>query len=141
MKRRWFAVLGVFLFVSHGAVLVAFGFPAPVTETVLSLLPWMFAGVLFVLGGLSVQIETIEWHQFVGAANVFMGIGFGVNFSLTTLRDASLGNGGVIFAVAGIAGGLSMVFIGMDWIRGGRHFEISRYETGPILGFMSRNRT
>lgn len=139
MKRRWFAVLGVFLLVSQGVIFAAFGFSSFDARTVLSLLFTMIAAVLFVLGGLSVQIENTEWHQFVGAANVFMGIWFVVELSLPILRVGSAT--GLVPAIAGVVGGLSMVFIGMDWIRGGNHFEISQYETGPILAFMNRNDT
>jgi hypothetical protein len=67
MKRRWFAVLGAFLLVVNGALLVTFGFPTLDAEAALSLVAWLFVGVLFVLGGSSVQIGTIEWHQLVGA--------------------------------------------------------------------------
>jgi hypothetical protein len=143
MKRRWFAVLGAFLLVGESAVLVAFGFPPPLDAgTALPFVLWAFVGILLVLGGLSVEIGTVEWHQFVGTANVLMGIWFGVGFPLTTLRDASLGDAGVIFAaVAGVVGGLSMVFIGASWIRGSQHFKTSKYEPGPIFAFTSRNQT
>jgi hypothetical protein len=139
MKRRWFAVLGVFLFVSQGAAFVAFGSSAPDIETVLPLLPWMFGGVLFVLGGLSVRIGNVEWYQFVGAANVLMGIGFGIEFSLPALRDGSAA--GPLLAIAGVVGGLSMIYIGVSWIRNSRQFSPSEYEGGPILASMNRNRT
>lgn len=141
MKRRWFAVLGAFLLVSQGAALVVFDFPRSDAEAALSLVAWMFVGALFILGGLSVQIGTIVWYQFIGGSFVVMGITFGLDFPLTTLNDASLGDAGVIFAIAGIVGGLSMIFIGVDWIRGGHYLEISQYEAGPILSSTNRNRT
>lgn len=141
MKRRWFVVLGAFLLFVNSALFVAFGFPTLDTEAALSLVSWMVVGILFVVGGSSVQIGAVEWYQLVGAGYVLMGITFGLDFSLTTLNDASLGDSGVVFAVVAILGGLSMVFMGVDWIRGGHHFEISQYEPGPILAFMNRNDT
>jgi hypothetical protein len=62
-----------------------------------------------------------------------MGITFGLGFASTALNDASLGDIGVVFAVVAALGGLSMVFMGMDWIRVGHHFDLSRLEPGSIF--------
>lgn len=141
MKRRWFTVLGVFFLVGEGAVFAIFGFPALTIATAVSLVLPMVVGVLFVLGGLSVQIGTIRWYQFVGTGDIILGIWFGIDFSLTTLHDASLGDGAIVFAVIGIVGGLNFVFIGIDWIRGGHYLNTSQYEKGSLFGPAWRNRT
>jgi hypothetical protein len=130
MKRRWFAVLGAFFLVGESAVLIAFGFPPLNVGIALPFVTFVFVGILLVLGGLSAEIGNVEWYQFIGVANILMGIWFGVGFPLMTFRDMTAG---VVLAVAGVIGGLSMVFIGASWIRGSRDFKVAKYEPGPIF--------
>lgn len=138
MKRRWFAVIGASIVLAQGILMAIFGFPAIDGLAVFGLVLPTIAGVLFIAGGFSVQIRNVEWYQFVGTADVLMGIWFGLEFAFGPYTDSTAGP---ILAVTGIVGGLSMVFIGVNWMRYSRQFGVSRYEPGPIVGFGDRKRT
>lgn len=129
MKRQWFAALGGFIAASWVAVLVAFGERVPfdpqfgvVGALVLS------AAVLLVLAGTTDALGGIEWNQFAGAADVLLGLALIVQFLLTaTLEDAT--SAGLLADAAAALGGLVLLFIGADWIRGGKHFDLAAYES------------
>lgn len=144
MKRRWFLVLGVLTVASQVGPLVAFGIPSsPPASTVLTVVSTVLAGVLFVLGGLAPRIGGVEWYRFVGIAALLAGIGFALAMVVPILNGTSAYEREVrpLLAVAATIGGASLAFIGIDWLRGGRHFDLSIYEPGPILGSASDDRS
>jgi hypothetical protein len=136
MKRRWFLIVGIFLVVGQIAVLVAFGVP-PLSESSATATVGItaLAGVLFAFGGTSRQFWSVEWYQFVGVAQMLIGLSFMVSMLLPILTGTSAYESDVqpLLAVAAAGGGMSIMFIGFDWIRGGRHFDLSSYESGPIF--------
>jgi peptidoglycan/LPS O-acetylase OafA/YrhL len=143
MKRRWFLVLGLSIIAASLGMLFAFSVnplenPATAaTSTVLVL-----GGVLMAIGGAGAQPQG-TWYQFVGAGNALIGIGMAASYLLPMMNGTSpYGDTvGVLLAICAMAGGGSLVFMGFDWIRGGRHFDLSTFERGPILGAASDTET
>jgi hypothetical protein len=137
MKRRWFLVLGVgiivanlgFLFVFRAGILEN---PTPAVANVALIL----GGVLTAIGGADAQPRQSEWYEFVGAGNVLHAVGFASTYLLPLSNGTSAygDTAGAFLAIWGVVGGASLAFIGFDWIRGGRHFDLSSFERGPILG-------
>lgn len=135
MKRRWFLVLGSLVILANVSVLAAFGVPDVSGSTLATPVVSALGGVLFALGGLDRQFQRIEWYQFVGGANISQGIAMGLAFLRPILTGATLSERGIelILAICALVGGASLVFIGVDWIRGGHYFDPASYETGPIF--------
>ena len=136
MKRRWFLVLGVgiivanlgFLFVFRTTVLEN---PATAVTNVVPIL----GGILMAMGGADAQPRQSEWYQFVGAGNALLGIGMAASYLLPMVYGTSPYDGteAILLAICAVAGGGSLAFMGFDWIRGGRHFDLSTFKRGPIL--------
>ena len=144
MKRRWFLVLGVGMIVANLGFL--FAFRTTVLEnpaTVAANAIFILGGVLMAIGGANAQPRGSEWYQFVGTGNVLLGIGFAATYLLPIANGTSAyeGSAGVFLAIWGVVGGASLAFIGYDWVRGGRHFDLSTFERGPILGTASNTET
>lgn len=130
MKRRWFAVLGVAVLLGVAAILVAFGAPLATSPVAVVL---VVASVLFVLGGLDAVPNRVPWYRFVGVGELL----FGAVLALIWVAPAVGGDrttSSLALAVVGVANALLLGFIGVDWFRGGRHYDLSRFEPGPILG-------
>jgi hypothetical protein len=138
MKRRWFLVLGVGIILANLGFL--FAFRAGIFETpsiVAANVFLILGGALMIIGGADVQPRGSEWYQFVGAANVLIAAGMAGTYLLPMVNGTSAyeGTAGALFVVfVVVVGGGSLAFIGLDWIRGGRHFDLSTYERGSILG-------
>lgn len=136
MKRRWFLILGIILVVSQTAILAAFGIP-PVFESgpAATVVIIAFAGIFFMLGGSGRQFWGVEWHQFMGAGQILIGLSLATSILLPILNGTSAYESGIrpFLAVAAAIGGALVMFMGFDWIRGGRHFDLSTFEPRPIL--------
>jgi hypothetical protein len=140
MKRRWFLVLGIgivlanlgFLFIFRSGILEN---PATMTANVVFIL----GGVLMAIGGANAQPRSSEWYQFVGAGNILYAVGFSSTYLLPLVNGTSAygDTAGSFLAIWGVVGGASLAFIGYDWVRGGKHFDLSTFERGPILGTAS----
>ena len=131
MKRRWFLVLGVGIIAANLWLLITLD--SPIIEepaSVATTLAFLLAGVLFVLGGVGERLGSLDWYQFVGLANVVMGVGFVATYLVPMAVGTSAYDGttGTLFAVSAMIGGSSLAFIGLDWVRGGQHFDPSTYE-------------
>ncbi|EMA38344.1 hypothetical protein [Halococcus hamelinensis] len=136
MKRRWFVLVGGLVIALPSAIVVAFGFPSPAEPATALLLGGMIlAGVLFVLGGLDRRFGGVEWYQFVGVGNVLVGVSLALGQLIPVLNGTTAYDGSVLPALVlfTLVGGGSIVFIGADWIRGGHHFDLSVFESGPLL--------
>lgn len=136
MKRRWFLVLGSLIILANVGALAAFGVPdGSDSNLIASLVISALGGVLFAVGGLDRQFQRIEWYQFVGGANISLGIAMGLAFLRPILTGATPSERGIelVLAICAVVGGASLIFIGVDWIRGGLHFDPASYEAGPIF--------
>jgi peptidoglycan/LPS O-acetylase OafA/YrhL len=136
MKRRWFLVVGVGIIVANLGFL--FVFRAGILEnptTAAANLFHILGGVLMAVGGADAQPRRSRWYQFVGAGNVLIAVGLAASYLLPMVNGTSpYGDTvGVLLAICAVAGGGSLAFIGFDWIRGGRHFDLSTFERGSIL--------
>jgi hypothetical protein len=133
MKRRWFLVEGIVFTIGSVATLFVFGLITP--YLVLLCFGFSFAGILSILGGINSELLDIEWYQFVGMGNVVVGVTFALSILLPMLTGSSPYDGpiGAFMAAAAILGGGSLVFMGIDWLRGGIHYDLSSYEDGPIF--------
>ena len=136
MKRRWFLVLGIYIIAANLWLLTTLD--SPIIEepmTVATNVAFLFAGVLFILGGVGENLGNLDWYRFVGLANLIMGIGFAATYLLPMMNGTSAYDGiaSILLAICAVIGGASLAFIGFDWIRGGRHFDLSTFERGPIL--------
>ena len=135
MKRRWFLILGLGIIVSNLGFLFAFdttvldNLATAATTSVLVL-----GGVLMAIGGAGAQPRG-TWYQFVGAGDVLIGIGMASSYLLPVVYGTSPygSTEGILLVICAVAGGGSLAFMGFDWIRGGRHFDLSTFERGPIL--------
>ena len=138
VKRCWFLVLGIGIIAANFGYLFIFRdgvFETPIVAVANVFL--IFGGTLMAIGGADAQPRGSEWYQFVGAANVLIAVGMAGTYLLpmvngTSAYESTAGALFVVFVV--VVGGCSLAFIGYDWIRGGRHFDLSTYERGPILG-------
>ncbi|WP_435076121.1 hypothetical protein [Halococcus sp. AFM35] len=142
MKRRWFLVLGVYLIAANLWLLNTLN--SPIFEepmAVVTNVAFLFAGLLFVLGGISENLGNLGWYRFVGLANLIMGVGFAATYLLPIAnRTSTYEDAGMFLAICAVVGGASLAFIGFDWVRGGRYFDLSTYEEDPILGTASETR-
>jgi hypothetical protein len=136
MKRRWFMVAGTVMVLAITPL--AFLFGASLSggigvEIFVYLVMPVLIGILYILGGASVSVGTIEWYQFIGIAEIIMGILVPIWFWLGIPSITSSLSGIIFFMIIGVAGGLYSVFIGADYIRGGSVIDIAACESGPIL--------
>lgn len=130
MKRRWFAAIGgVFLL----PVVVLLVRSDPPDRLDLPLVLLAVASALLVLGGLDPVPDAVPWHRFVGLGVVLFGVALLAMWAGPAV-DGSGSNTDVLMALTGVAAGLVFGFIGVDWFLGGRHYDLSRVEPGPILG-------
>ncbi|MCO8265629.1 hypothetical protein ACOZ4B_07710 [Haloferax prahovense] len=127
MDRRFLSVIGVFdLLIAGGlAFLGAFAHPLSFARFAL----FTAAGVLLVVAGVRESVAlgstTLRWHVVAGAGYVCFGLAILVN-GLSSVLDA---HGDALF------GGLFalllapvMLFMGVDYLRGGVHFDLSTFE-------------
>jgi hypothetical protein len=132
MRRIWFAVMGATFAVVGVGFAAAFGLEGvaePPTAVALAL--WFSASVLYLLGGFGTSLGGVEWYQFVGLGNVCLGLQLLVQLPFT-LAGGTPETEVLVPAIASGLGGLSLLFIGLDWLRGGRHFDLSAFdETSP----------
>ncbi|WP_231190174.1 hypothetical protein [Haladaptatus sp. DYF46] len=134
MKRHWFLELGSFLIIGQLVVLVAFGLPAlSELSTIATFLTTSCAGILFMIGGIRRQFKRVTWNQLVGTADFLLGLLFllSVVFPLWNIpmSESSIRP---LLAVAAIGGIMSLMLIGIDWIRGCHYSNFSSYEYDPI---------
>lgn len=133
MRRRWFAVIGGFFLdvaALAGALLGSAALRSP--RVAVGIATWLLVGGLAVVGGLRESVAGVAWYRFVGASDVLLGlwmVGFAVAWYLEGAADGALAS-----VAAQALGGLVIALVGVDWFRGGRHFDLSAYESGPILG-------
>ncbi|NHN57566.1 MULTISPECIES: hypothetical protein [Halorussus] len=130
MRRFWFAVLGVIFGIAGVAFLAAFGAPATDPAALVTFALWFAASALYVLGGLEVAVADLKWDQLVGVGNVCLGlqqtVRLGVWFAGGSGETETLA-----VTVASGVGGLALAYIGLDWVRGGRHFDLSGFGEDP----------
>jgi hypothetical protein len=125
MRRRIYLIAGVVLAVTSFPTLLL-GITDDPYNAVGTLLLGI-GGLLFVVAARRDEVEvgdwTISWHQFVGGADVALGLGF----PLTLVNPVLAGTATTTeytFLVAGIVGGLVLVFIGVDVLRGSRYVSL-----------------
>jgi hypothetical protein len=125
MYPRFLQALGVFLLAVPVVLVVAFGTgglrsPAYAVQFASMAL----AGSLVLAGGLRASYtlggRTVRWNICYGVGTAILGVGLAVGIA----GSRPAGTGGVLLAVAAVGGGLSLVFIGYDVARGGRHFRV-----------------
>ncbi len=122
MRRRIYLFAGVILAVTSFPTLLLGVTEDPYNAVGTLLLG--IGGVLFVVAARRDEVEagdvTVSWHQFVGGADVFLGTGFPLTL-LAPVLDGTASSIDYTFFVAGIVGGLVLVFIGVDVLRGSRY--------------------
>ena len=130
MVRAWrFTVLGAALLVGGVLLFAVFGVAdSDPTLLLLQILMVTGAGVLLLLGGVGRELGSIKWYQLVGAGDVLLGLGLCVELLRTIVTPGPLTGEGLFVGIAAI-GGLSLAYIGVDWIRGGRHFDPSQFDS------------
>ncbi|EMA04080.1 hypothetical protein [Haloferax denitrificans] len=127
MDRRFLAVVGVFdLLIAGGlALLGALAHPLSVARFAL----FAAAGVLLVVAGVRESVAlgstTLRWHVVAGAGYVCFGLAIlvgGLSSVLDTRGDPYFGG---LFALLLAP---VMLFMGVDYLRGGVHFDLSTFE-------------
>lgn len=130
MKRRWFAVMGGAFLLPVAALLVRSGPPGRLD---LPLVLLAVASVLLALGGLDPLPDAVPWYRFVGLGEVVFGVAL-LAMWVGPAVGGSGSNTDVLMALTGVAAALIFGFIGVDWFLGGRHYDLSKMEPGPIFG-------
>ncbi|MFH5801560.1 hypothetical protein [Haladaptatus sp. CMAA 1911] len=136
MKRRWFLVLGTFLIVVQLAIVVISSVPVfSITSATFILLTTGCAGVLFAIGGTGRGIGLITWNQFIGAADFLLGLLFILIAVFPIWNSMSPYETSIqlLLGIAAIGGLISLMFIGVDWVRGDHYFNLIAYDPGPIF--------
>lgn len=130
VKRRWFAVTGVLVLL--GLAVLATVVDVPVA-TAAAFAVLVVGSLCFVLGGLDPVPDAVAWYRFVAVGELVFGAAFAVTL-LGPVASGQRSTTALLFAAAGVANALLFGFIGVDWFRGGRHYDLSVFEPGPILG-------
>ncbi|SFR60725.1 hypothetical protein SAMN04487947_2758 [Halogeometricum rufum] len=141
-RRRWlYPVVGRASGVNRRALLLvpaAVFLPGSVAFAVLSpphtILTAVLLGCFFVAGfgfavaGLRASVPVggrdVPWYAFAGVADVALGVGMVLN------ATRMLGGGAedaFLSAVTAVSG-LPLLFVGVDYLRGGRHFDLTAFE-------------
>ncbi|POG55707.1 hypothetical protein [Haloferax marisrubri] len=127
MDRRFLAVVGVFdlLIAVALALLGALAHPLSVARFAL----FAAAGVLLVVAGLRESVAlgstTLRWHVVAGAGYVCFGLAVLANglSSVFDPRGDPYFGGLFVLLLAPV-----MLFMGVDYLRGGVHFDLSTFE-------------
>lgn len=130
MKRRWFAVMGGLLVVGF---LVLVGVLGRIVATSPAALLLVVGGLLFVIGGFDPIPDRVPWYRFIGVGELLVGAVFVLSL-VTPVLEGGRASQDLFLALIGVANGLFLGFIGLDWYRGGNHYDLSRFEPGPIFG-------
>ena len=131
MKRRWLSVIGILFLLTSVGIIVAYaslgeltlmeGFNVILLSTV---------GTLFIFAGEGREGFGIEWFQFAGIG--LIALGSWLAFQAGTLLPTDPGVMEWVVFGSFVAGGIIFVFIGIDWIRGGFHFNLTDLQPGPL---------
>jgi hypothetical protein len=121
VRRRWWGIL-VF-----GLLFLAV-FGATDLSLVIQIFMMTTAGLLFLLGGIGYELGPVSWYQFVGSGCVLLGLNLCIQF-VVDLTQAGSSNEELLFAGLAAIGGLSLAYIGFDWIRGGTQFDLSQFDS------------
>ncbi|ELZ96874.1 hypothetical protein C440_03833 [Haloferax mucosum ATCC BAA-1512] len=126
--KRWFLFgLGVFNLLIFAVLMALFGPPDHLRQV-----GWMagFAvgGLLFIFAGLrdslAIGSKSIEWHGITGIGYICFGIGM---LAMTAPRPGG-SREALFFDVFAMVTMVSMMlFLGVDFIRGGVHLDISKW--------------
>ncbi|WP_246983011.1 hypothetical protein [Halorientalis marina] len=126
--RRLLFVFGLFLLAIPAALVASFGIPAPRTAVQIALLA--VAGGFVVAGALRDEVKvagaTVPWYTLVGTAYVLVGLG--LRPGAAAALDGGAATPETAARIAAALGGLVLCFIGYDFARGGKHFDVSRLE-------------
>ena len=129
VNRRWHFRGGVVLLLATVALIVVLGDGPVVAKLghvelpqIAQLSAMVGAGGLYVLGGSENSVtESAGWYRLVGLGDVLLGL----SLPLGAVGGGFGGsNASTAVLVAMTGGGFSLVFVGVDRMRGGRHAEI-----------------
>lgn len=133
MKRRWLSVIGALLVLTATAQAVAYvrieGVSA-VEFVAVTLLGTV--GALLVIAGEGRSLGPITWFHTGGLGFVALGCWFA--FTAGTIIPTEPSAMGWLMGAGFVAGALGLVFIGIDWLRGGYHLDLEKIEPGPLRG-------
>ncbi|RDZ63700.1 hypothetical protein C5B90_11235 [Haloferax sp. Atlit-12N] len=127
MDRRFLAVVGVFdlLIAVALALLGALSHPGSVVQFAL----FAAAGVLLVVAGVRESVAlgatTLRWHVVAGAGYVCFGMAILVDGLSSVFDPRGDPYFGGLFALLLAP---VMLFMGVDYLRGGVHFDLSTFE-------------
>lgn len=125
MYPRFLQVTGVFLLAIPVVLTAAFGSVGLHSlATAVQMGSIVVAGLLLLAAGLrdsyALGGRTIRWNVLYGVGTAILGVGLAVGIGV----DRPAGAEGTLLAVAAVGGGLSLVFVGYDFARGGKHFRV-----------------
>ena len=126
MHRRFLQAMGAFLLAIPVVITLAFGtggFGAPATAVQMAAI--VLSGLLLLAAGhrdsYTLGGRTVRWNVCYGVGTAILGVGLAIGLG----SSGATGAEGLLLAVAADGGGLSLVFIGYDFARGGKHFRVS----------------
>ncbi|MEF8831729.1 MAG: hypothetical protein V5A23_09380 [Halobacteriales archaeon] len=105
----------------------AFGTTGVGGLTLVAIVALLFAADLLIVGGLSTDVSfdswTVQWFHLLGAGVVLVGLA-NLVFGTERILQSGVSPGVAALAVAGLV----VVFVGVDFARGGVHYDLSRFE-------------
>jgi peptidoglycan/LPS O-acetylase OafA/YrhL len=127
MRKGHFALLGFGLLATVVAMFAAFGASGLGGLTLAAVTALLFAADLLIIGGFATELSfdslTVKWFHFIGAGVVLLGMA-NLVFGTERLLQSGVSAAVVTLAVAGLV----IVFVGIDFLRGGVHYDLSTIE-------------
>lgn len=127
MRKGHFALLGIGLLATVVALFAAFGASGLDGLTLAAVTALLFAADLLIVGGFATELSfdswTVKWFHLVGAGVVLVGMA-NLVFGTERVLRSGVSAGVVALAVAGLV----VVFVGLDFLRGGVHYDLSAIE-------------
>jgi hypothetical protein len=128
MDRRVFLVPSAAFLLGVALLLALVGPPHTFSGAVLTTC-FLLAGLCLGAGALRESVTVagrdVPWYAFVGAGDVALAAGMAVNAARIGVEG---GSDDLFLAVVAGAGAVPLFFIGVDYLRGGRHFDLSAFE-------------
>ena len=128
MRRSYFALVGLALLAATVGVMIAVGVGEASGTVLVAVGALLLSADLLIIGGLTDQISVnswvVRWYHMVGAGVVLLGLANVVFGAGWVIESGEPSVGVLAFTTAGLV----IAFIGVDFFRGGIHYDVSRFE-------------
>lgn len=122
MNARWISGFGVLTLLLGGVAAAAAGVGAASIELLAVAVPMVVAGVCWLLAGEGIALGGLAWYQWLGAGFLVFAVGL---LAQGATAFASGGTGDLLYAASQLVLAVVFGFMGVDYVRGGRHYDLS----------------